>query len=417
MNIRIARSLLGSYAAALFLLAVVPAKAIAQGPDEVRIGATVPITGRFSAEWGPGVRDFMRAWEKRVNADGGIFLQSSKRKVPIKFVIYDDESSPEKSVELYERLASVDKVHVFLGPGSSAITLRASTVAEQLKVPMLAVEANAPMIFARGYQWLVGVLKPLDYWSEAYFNLVSERRKRGEDLKSIAFVIAQDPHSSEVGKASMARAKAIGLDVVAVEQVPFVIQDFSAVVSKLKAAKPDIVYSAMFTASQVTFLKQSAGAGLQVKDMHVTHMVPELIKAAGSALTDGVSGESQMALKYVEPLFAQILKDLNVTDPYEFKSDVTPVRFLAMEVMKRALESASSLDGDAVMKSLRALKIETPAGAFEFSSNLKVGELVTNGYGTKPQYTMQVQDGKIRAVFPTEAADTTFKPTPWPRSR
>ncbi len=416
MKALITNGYLRSLASALFLLMGIAPEAIAQAPTEIRVGATLPITGRFSPEWGPGVRDFMLAWEKRTNADGGIFLKSYNRKLPVKFVIYDDESSPEKSVELYERLASVDKVSLFLGPGSSAITLRASTVAEQLKMPMLATEANTPMIYGRGYQWIVGVLKPLSFWSEAYFNMLSELRNRGENLKTIAFVIAQDPHSSEVGKASIARAKAIGLNVVAVEEVPFVVQDFSAVISKFKAASPDIIYSAMFTTSQVTFLKQAAALGLKAKEMHVTHMVPDLMKSAGPGLAEGLSGESQMALKHVEPLFAQILKDLNVADPYEYKSDVTPVRFLAMQTMRRALEAAGTLDREAFMKSLKAVKYDTPAGPFGFTANLKVGDLVTNGFGSKPQYAMQIQNGKIRAVFPVDAADTTFKPSPWPKS-
>src|SRR2546428_7374631 len=96
----------------------------AQRPDRVKIGGTVAVTGRLSSDWGPGIIEFMKGWERLVNAEGGVFVREYNAKLPIELVLYDDESSPEKSVELYEKLAAVDKVQFFIGPGSSPITLR-----------------------------------------------------------------------------------------------------------------------------------------------------------------------------------------------------------------------------------------------------------------------------------------------------
>ena len=89
----------------------------AQRPDRIKIGGTVAVTGRFSSDWGPGIVEFMKAWEKLVNAEGGVLVKEYNAKLPIELVLYDDESSPEKSVELYEKLAAVDKVNLFIGPG------------------------------------------------------------------------------------------------------------------------------------------------------------------------------------------------------------------------------------------------------------------------------------------------------------
>src|SRR5574341_1854541 len=129
-------------------------------PATVKIGATLAITGPLSPDWGPGTLDFMRMWEKHVNAQGGVFVKEFNARLPLQFVIYDDESNPDKSAELYEKLAAVDKVNLFLGPASSPVTLRATTVAERLKIPMVTVEANSPVVFSRGFQWIVGVPRP-----------------------------------------------------------------------------------------------------------------------------------------------------------------------------------------------------------------------------------------------------------------
>src|SRR3989442_8803293 len=42
----------------------------AQRPDRVKIGGTVAVTGRFSSDWGPGIIEFMKGWERLVNAEG-----------------------------------------------------------------------------------------------------------------------------------------------------------------------------------------------------------------------------------------------------------------------------------------------------------------------------------------------------------
>src|SRR5215510_8271663 len=243
---------LASALAALALGLVLGLPAAAQRPDRVRIGGTVAVTGRFSSDWGPGIIEFMKAWEKVVNADGGVLVKEYNAKLPIELVLYDDESSPEKSVELYEKLAAVDKVNFFIGPGSSPITLRASTVAERLKIPMVLVEANSPIIYTRGFQWIAGVDRPAQYWSIPYFDALKElREKGGPGYRTIAFLVEDHPHTKDVAEGAIEQAKKVGLEVVATESVPFQTSDFSAVIAKFKQLNPDIVYSSGWTVTSV----------------------------------------------------------------------------------------------------------------------------------------------------------------------
>ena len=188
----------------LGMLLVLPAAA--QRPDRIKIGGTVAVTGRFSSDWGPGIVEFMKGWEKLVNAEGGVMVKEYNAKLPVELVLYDDESSPEKSVELYEKLNAVDKVHLFIGPGSSPITLRASTVAERLKIPMLLVEANSPIIYSRGFQWIAGVDRPAQYWAGPYFDLVKElREKNVAPYRTIAFLVEDHPHTKDVAEDHVGR--------------------------------------------------------------------------------------------------------------------------------------------------------------------------------------------------------------------
>ncbi|HEU5347778.1 MAG TPA: ABC transporter substrate-binding protein, partial [Ktedonobacterales bacterium] len=70
-----------------------------------------------------------------------------------------------------------------------------------------------------------------------------------------------------------------------------------------------------------------------------------------------------------------------------------------------ALEKAGSIDPKAVRDALSSLDITTFYGPIKFSS--------TGENDTKPMVTIQIQNGKVVTVFPTEVANATFQyPTP-----
>ena len=126
-------------------------------PDAILIGATVSQSGHFSSEIGPFKR-LMEAWADIVNKKGGIKLAKYGKSLPVKFIIYDDKSDQATVKKYYERLATVDKVDLMLGPYSSPLTFAASTASENHKIPFIAICANSPKIYSRGFKWLVGVI-------------------------------------------------------------------------------------------------------------------------------------------------------------------------------------------------------------------------------------------------------------------
>src|SRR5262245_18451441 len=111
-----------------------------KAPAAIVVGATVSVTGPFSSEVAP-FKKMMETWAEMVNAKGGIFFKHYEKRLPLKFIIYDDSSKPAEAERLYEKLASTDKVDLLLGPFSSPITMTASTVAEKHKIPFIATAA------------------------------------------------------------------------------------------------------------------------------------------------------------------------------------------------------------------------------------------------------------------------------------
>jgi len=59
--------------------------------DAIKIGAAVSLTGKFAA----GGKDLKSGYDlavKHINHDGGIYVKGLRKKVPIKLIIYNDES-------------------------------------------------------------------------------------------------------------------------------------------------------------------------------------------------------------------------------------------------------------------------------------------------------------------------------------
>src|SRR5262245_63154502 len=79
---------------------------------EFRAGVALSLSGIFSRD-AALFKEVYDLWAETVNRAGGIKVKGVG--YPIRIIYYDDESSPQKSAQLVERLAASDKVDMLLG--------------------------------------------------------------------------------------------------------------------------------------------------------------------------------------------------------------------------------------------------------------------------------------------------------------
>src|SRR5215510_16438781 len=314
---------------------------------EIKIGGTMAVTGTFAVEWGPKAKQFMEEWANMMNERGGVFVKEANAKLPIKLIVYDDGSNADRAVELYERLATTDKVDFFTGPASSPITIKASTVAEKYGIPMVTAEANSPAIFARGFKWLVGADRPAPQWAEDYYRMLKALMDAGAipRLKTVAVIQENTPHTMDVGWGAINQAGLAGLTVVATETVPPNAADFSAIIGKLKSLNPDMLYVATWAGTGAAFAKQAYELGLRPKELHIPHstITEKYYSMVGPAIGEGITGTTH------EALFKHGDKDAYFTLRKRaglsgFEAGWTSLRFIALEALIKAIEGAGSLD-------------------------------------------------------------------------
>jgi branched-chain amino acid transport system substrate-binding protein len=105
------------------------------GPEEIRIGTCASLTGMY-AGFGEGGAFGNRAAVEDINKLGGIYIEEYGRKLPVKLIVVDDESSEINTGTLAEDLCLRDKVHGLAGHfGSPGLHAMVANVAEKHKIP------------------------------------------------------------------------------------------------------------------------------------------------------------------------------------------------------------------------------------------------------------------------------------------
>src|SRR5688572_15193765 len=223
--------------------------ATAQGP--IRIGASLSLTGTY-AKLGKNQHEGYQLCIKELNAKGGLL----GRKLDL--VVYDDQSMPPTAVRLYEKLITEDKVDAVMGPYSSPVTEAAANVTEKYKKVMVTPLAATTSIFKKGRKYVFMVISPAEVYLEG---LIDMGAKRG--LKTVAIVNEDTLFSKAAAAGAVELAKKKGMQVVFTEAYPKGNTDFSALLTKIKAANPDVVAAA-------TYFDDAVALTRQMKELNVT---------------------------------------------------------------------------------------------------------------------------------------------------
>jgi branched-chain amino acid transport system substrate-binding protein len=200
------------------------------------IGASISLTGDF-ADPGKAVKNGYELWAQQVNAKGGILGRQ------VQFKIVDDASSPTQVVTNYQNLINSDKVDLVFGPFSSLLTVPASQVAKRYSYAFIEPAGGGPAVFAQKLDNLffvqpAPVVKSGDVFADWILSLPA-----ADQPKTAAYAELDDPFAAPIAENIRARFEAAGIKTVYKQVYPAETQDFSAIISKVVAANPDVLVS------------------------------------------------------------------------------------------------------------------------------------------------------------------------------
>ena len=371
--------------------AVGPATAKLNSCDgPIVLGTTISLTGpnsTLAGRWDKLTDKF----EMELNKTGGVYVSSCGKKLPVKFVYYDDQSVPATAVSLYEKMATVDNVDLFVGPDWSSHGFPVSQVFEKYKIPSVMSNVATPKVYESGFKFIAGMALDASTWSKNYFEMLAQVNPRP---KSIFWIVQDNLVAKTVHEVHVPVAEKAGIKTLGAEVFASTTKNFSGLILKVKAAQPDIIYISSFDAVSVPLLQQMRQLQVQAVDVH--H-----IMASGSLARqvdlEGVTGEvywhEGMGGPYSD--FArQVLKDAGIAT---FDYIWTMGRMDSYLVMVQAIERAGAVDREKVAAELRkpGAVWKRPGGEFKFNAG---------GLSQIVAFTHQIQHGEPVVVWPPEQA-------------
>jgi branched-chain amino acid transport system substrate-binding protein len=387
---RFARKLLGAAVPLTILAGLVAAEA--QQP--MRIGASLSLTGTYAA-LGQNQHRGYQLCAKHVNEKGGVLGRK------VEFVFYDDQSQPATGVRLYEKLITQDKVDAIMGPYSSAITEAVANVNEKYKMPMVAPMASTTAIFRKGRKFIFMVQSPAEVYLEGLIDLAA---KKG--LKTVALINEDTLFPKATVQGTIELAKQKGLQVVFVEGYPKGNTDFSAIMTKIRAANPDVLGAASYFDDAVAITRQMKELNVNPKMYGVTvgGDLPTFYQLLGKN-AEFVYGATQWEPELPYPGAKEFVVSHSLEFPGRDISYHSAGGYAGCQILVEAIKRAGSLDGEKIRSEILKMDTTTAYGGFKVDDG---------GFQLTHKMVMfQWQEGKKVIVWPDElAAGKALFPTP-----
>jgi branched-chain amino acid transport system substrate-binding protein len=390
-----------------------PAVLRAQAPT-VKIGVIHPVTGPL-AEPGQACRVGAQMAAEELNAAGGIKALGGAR---LELILGDTQSKPDVARPEAERLVNAG-AQLLMGAFSSGDSAAIVPVAQQRQVPFLVdisaadpITANVAKSVRDGQQKVQYVYRNFptgSMFGQRAVQFMGEIfREAGVAPRRIVLMYANDLFGQVQARSFQAAHKATSpaWDIVEVIPWPEPPADLSTEVSRLKAAKPDIIAPITRPASALLLLPEIARQRVEAMGI-IGPGSPGLYEAGQIGK---LKGDLEFVMDNVPWPDFKNPRTRRVAEAYAKRTggktfDTNSVfSYDGVHILVDVLERARSTKPDAVVDAIKQTRF---AGAIAVS----LGPVVFNEIGDNPNASsamIQILGQKPVVVWPKESAEQRF---------
>lgn len=367
-----------------------PATAAAQ----VKVGAVVPLTGRYGGG-GAQVKAGYEIAAAHLNAAGGVTVGG--KKMPLELVMLDDESDATKTVSRMESLAAQGVV-AYLGGFGSDLHAAAASVAEKNKTPYVGVAFALMAIHQQGFKYLFS-----PFWkspdigkavSELLASVPAAQRPKG-----VAIFQEKTDWGREIATVWTAGGKEGGYQIAFHGEYAPGAKDFSDLILKAKAAKAEAVFAVPTPPDGMTIVKQ-------MKELDYNPKLVLMVRAPDPPVWGknlGKDGDYVLlapgwhhAMRF--PGVAE-LNDAHVKRAGRPADPIAGPSYASVQILANAVGRAGSLDKERIREAITATDMMTVIGPVKFRPD---------GTGIVRSVFVQWLKGKQELVWPKEFASAEF---------
>lgn len=359
------------------------------------IGGIVSVTGQ-GADWGTQLAEGEAFTVKLWMDKGGI------KGFPIKYIFGDDECKTDRTLIIAKKLVTKDNVLAIAAGGLTAGVTAISPYVNEIGVPCVFSAGGKTLLLPKEkFLFDISPNTPIvqDYNMKWFKN---------KGITRLALVADNTAYGQEIVAYEPGVAKRYGVDLVTVERYDIEDMDMTAMLSRVKAKKPEAILLGGYGEAAVRILKQRLQIELNVPIVLPVACVDNIfIKNLGST----AMGKTNI---YADGNYLMTLDEIPNTDPRKIKSKAfveafekeykkkfnygNGVGYDEMETVLRAIEAVAPFADKIDYKNVDQLK-KIRADIRTWLENAKGLELLTGTFSRSPEDHVGMRDlGKVRII-------------------
>ncbi len=316
----------------------------------IKVGFPVPLTGPYGTE----AQDQVRAAQVAIaefNEGGGL----NGRKAEL--LVRDDKLNPGEAATRTLELIEKDKASFIVGSLSASVQLAVNNVCKERKVIYNSISQSDEINEAK------------DFSKYTFHEALNPHLTAGavgryafpKFGKKVVFLTADYAYGHEMVRGFQAAGKQFGVETLADIRHPLGMTDFSALLPRIQALKPDILCINNFGRDQQISLKQATDFGMK-KSMKI--IAPVLLftgrLAAGAQAFEGVVGGTSYYWGIEDKIpSAKAFNDrFRKMHDGKVPSDYGAMGYTGVKTLLMGAKAAGTLDTDKVIEAVEALKYD-----------------------------------------------------------
>ncbi|MFB9674434.1 branched-chain amino acid ABC transporter substrate-binding protein [Streptosporangium vulgare] len=203
--------------------------------------------------------------------------------VKIELVEYDSQADPSKAVALAQQAIKTDKIVGLIGPAFSGESAQVAPVLEEAKLPSISASATNAALATNGWKYWHRVLPSDSIQGPGIGDFIAT----GVGAKNVFVIDDKSEYGKPLADAVKAQLETKGVKPTTDSLDPAE-SDFSSVVNKVAAAKPDAIFFGGYYAAGGNLLKQLRDKGVTAKFLSGDGSLDKgLIDGAGADNAEG----------------------------------------------------------------------------------------------------------------------------------
>ncbi len=242
---------------------------------ELKIGLMCPLTGKWASE-GQDMKNVVSMLVDEINKKGGINGDT------IKLIVEDDAGEPRSAALAAQKLESAGVIAV-IGTYGSSVTEATQNLLNEAGVVQIATGSTSVRLTEKGFKNFFRTCPRDDSQGIAAANAI----KKG-GYKAVALLHDNSSYAKGLAEETKAILDKEGVKVVFYDAISPGERDYNAILTKLRSAKPDMIFFTGYYSDAGLLLRQKAEMGFDVPMMggDATNHT-DLVKSSGTKAAEG----------------------------------------------------------------------------------------------------------------------------------